>query len=518
MNKRITFLLIALGVSAHGWAQDEGDALRYSRLTTGGTARTQAIGGAAGSLGGDITASHVNPAGIGFFKTSEVVFTPGFYFRSNSASYLGTNADESKSGAMLGNAGIVFGIPASRNNSKWRNLAFSLDYNRLADFNNTFRLNGVNTTTSYSDRWVQDLNNNGSPIPFDNATGDYPLGASLALNTYLIDAELDPNGNLTGYFSGVPIGAAGIQQQAIVKEKGGQNEFSLALGGNYADQWYMGVSLNFPTLRYERNRTWAEDDLSGDTNNDFSYFEYTENLKTDAVGFNAKLGAIYAPMPSLRIGAAFHTPTWYSMRDQSSANVQVDTEGYQPDGRSERWQSTGDLLDGYPVEYEYNLKTPWRALGSVSYIFGTNADVSQQHGFLTADVEYVNYASAKYKFNKGTASDREFADRLNQSIENMYKSTVNVRVGGEMKFTVLAVRAGFAYYGDPYENSTVDASIKKISGGVGYRNKGFFADLTYVHTLAKEAYQPYVLRDAAVAPATIDMSGGAVMATIGFKF
>lgn len=510
---------MALGVSAHAWAQDEGDALRYSRLTTGGTARTQAIGGAAGSLGGDITASHVNPAGIGFFKTSEVVISPGFFFRSNKSSYLGTNSDESKSGAMLSNAGIVFGLPMRKTNTKWRNLAFALDYNRMADFNNTFRITGTNNTTSYSDRWVEDLNNNGNPIPFDNAAGDYPLGASLALNTYLVDADIDAGGVLQNYFTSVnPTNPGGVLQQNLVKEKGGQNEFSLALGGNYGDQWYMGASLNFPTIHYERVRTFGEDDMSGDTDNDFSYFEHTENLKTDAVGFNAKLGAIYSPMPSLRIGLAYHTPSWYSMRDQSTARVQVDTEGFQPDGQSERWQDTEELLDGYPVEYDYNLQTPWRALGSVSYIFGTNADVTQQHGFITADVEYVNYAAAKYKFNKGSEADREFARRLNQSIDNIYKSAVNIRVGGEMKFNVLAVRAGFAYYGDPYENSSVDASTKKISGGLGYRNKGFFADLTYVHTLASEEYQPYVLREAAVAPATIDLSGGSVIATVGFKF
>jgi len=523
MTKRITFLLIALGVSAHAWAQEEGDALRYSRLTTGGTARTQAIGGAAGSLGGDITASHVNPAGIGFFKTSEVVITPGFFFRSNSASYLGSTADEKKSGGMLGNAGIVFGLPIRKTSSKWRNMAFAIDYNRLANFNNTFRLSGVNTTSSYSDRWVEELNRGNNPVPFDNATLDYPLGASLALNTYVIDAEFDGSGNATKYVSGVPIGAAGIQQQDLVKEKGGQSEFSLALGSNYNDQWYFGASLNFPTIRYERTRTFAEDDLSGDNNNNFAYFEHSETLKTDAVGFNAKLGAIFAPMPSLRIGVSYHTPSWYSMRDQSYARVQTDLEGFAPPSGPVNyplWQDTEELTDGYPVEYEYNLQTPGRAMGSISYIFGTNADVAQQHGFITADVEYVNYGAAKFKFNKGSEGDRDFARRLNQSIDNIYKSAVNFRVGGEMKFTVLAVRAGFAYYGSPYQNadSNADGSMSKISGGLGYRNKGFFADLTYVHTLAKDTYRPYSLTAQTVAPATIDISGGNVVATIGFKF
>jgi hypothetical protein len=513
MNKRTAFLLIALGVSAQAWAQDEADALRYSRLTTGGTARTQAIGGAAGSLGGDISATHVNPAGLGFFRTSEVVITPGFNFRNNKQDYLGTRTDASNSNFTLGNLGIVFGMPTSNNSSGWRNVAFSLDYNRLADFNNKLYIDGVNTTTSYVDRWVNRLNNNGSPLSFNDAASIDPLGASLAFNTFLVDTS---NG---GYATWVdPTAPGGIQQRDRVSTEGGLNEFSLGMGANYSDKFYVGLSLNFPTLRFERTRTFAEDDLSGNDNNDFAYFEHTERLKTDGVGFNAKLGAIYSPVPNVRIGAAFHTPTWYNMRDASTARVQVDTEGYQPDGQSERYQDTEELTDGLPVEYEYSLQTPWRAMGSFSYIFGTDPDVKQQHGFITADVEYVDYASAKYRFNKGTEDDRDFAKQLNNSMDNLYKGAVNIRVGGELKFNVIAVRAGYAYYGSPYQNSEVEASTQKISGGLGYRNKGFFADLTYVHTMSKDEYQPYTLATSKIAPATVNGRVGSVLMTVGFKF
>lgn len=519
MNKRITFLLIALGVSAHAWAQDELDALRYSRLTTGGTARTQAIGGAAGSLGGDITSTHVNPAGLGFFRTSEVVITPGFFFRTNKYNYLGTATDEQKSGFMMGNAGIVFGMP-THGNSKWRNVAFSIDYNRLADFNNKLYIKGVNTRTSYTDRWVERLNNKGGTmVPLNTAAEFDPLGASLAFNTYLIDAKIT-NGVLQNYFTSVnPTNPGGILQQDQVSEKGGYREVSLGLGSNYDDKLYLGLSLNFPTLHYERVRTFGEDDLSGDKNNEFAFFEHTDRLKTDAVGFNAKLGAIYAPSPNIRLGLGFHTPTWLGLKDASTATVLVNTENYQPDGKSERYQNTEDLTNGLPVEYEYNLRTPWRALASGSYIFGTHEDVSKQKGFITADVEYVNYAAMKYSFNKsGSQDDRALATRLNNSISNLYQGAVNVRVGGELKFTVLAVRAGFAYYGNPYKSSSVDASMKKISGGLGYRNKGFYADLTYVHTLQKDRYTPYTLKEAAYSSASVDASGGAVMMSVGFKF
>lgn len=518
MSKRIAGLLIALSVSAHAWAQDEGDALRYSRIFSGGTARAQAVGGAAGSLGGDISASHVNPAGLGFYRTNEVVITPGFYFRSNQYSYLGNKTDQEKSGASFNNLGVVFGMP-TQSGSKWRNVAFALDYNRLADFNNKMYVSGRNTNTTYTEKWLEDLAFNNVQNPND-AGVQFPLGASLAFNTYLIDVDTSLTGELLGYRTRVNP-AGGILQQDRMTESGGIGEFSLGLGANYSDKLYVGLSLNFPTIHYERTRTYAEDDDSGDNANEFSFFEHTEHLKTDAVGFNAKLGAIYSPAPSVRLGLAFHTPTWFSMKDASDANILVNTENFLVNGQAERYQTSGDLTDGFPVEYEYSLQTPWRGVISGSYIIGANSpDVKQQHGFITADVEYVNYASTKFRFNKGSEGDRQLAANLNSSIKDMYKSTMNFRVGGELKFNVLAVRAGFAYYGDPYENSQVDASIKKISGGLGYRNRGFFADLTYVHTLANDQYFPYKLQQSAtpVLPATVDASGGNIVATIGFKF
>jgi hypothetical protein len=52
-------------------AQEPDDALRYAWTQPNGTARQQAIGGAMGSLGGDLSALFVNPAGLGFYKTGK---------------------------------------------------------------------------------------------------------------------------------------------------------------------------------------------------------------------------------------------------------------------------------------------------------------------------------------------------------------------------------------------------------------------------------------------------------------
>ena len=94
MNKFIlTFLLIG---SAKLFAQIPEDAIKYSFFPQNGTARSLAIGGAMGSLGGDITATYVNPAGLGNYKTGEFVFTPGFYFNNNKTNYRDTKFSSNK--------------------------------------------------------------------------------------------------------------------------------------------------------------------------------------------------------------------------------------------------------------------------------------------------------------------------------------------------------------------------------------------------------------------------------------
>ena len=56
-----------------------GDVGRYTQtLSGGGTARIRAMGGAATSLGGDLSSAYLNPAGLGFYNRSDFSITPVF--------------------------------------------------------------------------------------------------------------------------------------------------------------------------------------------------------------------------------------------------------------------------------------------------------------------------------------------------------------------------------------------------------------------------------------------------------
>jgi hypothetical protein len=81
------------------------------------------------------------------------------------------------------------------------------------------------------------------------------------------------------------------------------------------------------------------------------------------------------------------------------------------------------------------------------------------------------------------------------------------------------VRAGAAYYGNPYQNINGEkGSRTNLSGGLGYRDKGFFADLTYVYALNRDTHFAYRLEDpAAYSGAQLRQQMSNVLLTIGFK-
>ena len=147
MKRNILILFSFLGFSAS--AQTPEEALRTAWFTQNGTARNMATGGVMGSLGGDITANHVNPAGIGLFKTNELVLTPGFLADRNTFKYRGTDTLNSKNYFNYGTSGIILSS-ATRKNQKWTSSAFAISVNQVANYNNHIQFKGFNNMSSFT--------------------------------------------------------------------------------------------------------------------------------------------------------------------------------------------------------------------------------------------------------------------------------------------------------------------------------------------------------------------------------
>src|ERR1035437_2627599 len=96
MRKLIFVLTIGVLCAFQSKAQTDVDALRYSQIFPGGTARSISMGGAFGALGGDFSCLSMNPAGIGLYLRNEFTFTPSIMDMRSSSTYLGQTMDASK--------------------------------------------------------------------------------------------------------------------------------------------------------------------------------------------------------------------------------------------------------------------------------------------------------------------------------------------------------------------------------------------------------------------------------------
>ncbi|MFT4022361.1 MAG: hypothetical protein QM664_01105 [Flavihumibacter sp.] len=227
------------------------------------------------------------------------------------------------------------------------------------------------------------------------------------------------------------------------------------------------------------------------------------------------MGIIYKPTNAVRMGLGLHTPTLYGLRETYDATMYTDLEGF----NAPTSVNVKTFTDGSTPQYRYDLVSPWRFMVSGSYMINPVADTRQQRGFVTADLEYVTYGSNRFYNGDPNSNDgNDYFTAVNNTIKAIYKGALNARVGGELKFNTFMARAGFAYYGNPYRDKALDAQRLFVSGGAGYRNRGFFADISYVQRINADSDFPYRLSDKANTFATINQTGGTVTATIGLKF
>lgn len=496
------------------FAQEPVDALKFSWYVPGGSARTKAVGGAMGSLGGDLTATFVNPAGLAFYRTGDFILTPLYQFQKTKSTYNTTKADDKTSRFTWGTTGFVLG--GGDDKGKSRNVAFSLAMNRTADFNNNMVYRGANNQSSISEKYVELLNGAGVKDPYA-AENNYPNGASLFYNTFWIDSVATPSKLIDHFVTNAPVGS-GLLQQYTVNTRGGINEFALGVGAEFKNKLMFGGTIGIPVLKYVRETEFLEADATTNPNNRFNYGMFSENLQTSGVGVNLKLGLIYKPAEFWRLGLAFHTPTFFSLTDTYEEHVTLNDDV--PDNQS--WNDDSkNYNNGDKNEFKYDLMTPYRVIGSVSYVIREIQDVTKQRGFLTADVEYVNYKASSFSpndENNTSESDKNYLKQVNKAIDKAYKGAFNFRVGGELKFTTIMFRLGAAYYANPYKDIHGESGSKlNLSGGLGYRDKGFFIDLTYVQGINKDLQYAYRVAKSPYYGAAIKNMAGNVLLTVGVK-
>lgn len=523
------FTVLFLIFNFNSKAQSALDALRFAQFTPVHTARIHAIGGANTSLGGDLSAAYMNPAGLAQFKTNEFVITAGFQSQGIRSNYNDSSFKQRRNVLNNGLWGVVISSPSEWKSSKIKNKTLSLSFNQTANFNGDFFFRGRNNLSSYSEKWIEELAAN-ETSNFDDALSGFPTGSSLAVENYLVDSIRTGN-QITGYRTNANTSLMPLDQSFFYERRGGIQEATLGLAWNLQEKLLYGISIGLPYADFRLRTTVIEKDASGNNDNDFNSFKFYESISTRGFGINARLGVIYKPVEYFRIGFSFHTPTAYVLTDRIAATLDTDIENYArkitgDNNRSSTFQlSASDITGQDTYNYNYQLTTPWRASISASYVFRETNDVTRQKAFITADVDLINYKSMSYSVVSDPLSPvrtSQYFDAVNRDIDALYRYAFNARIGGELKFKIWMIRAGVNLIGSPFKKDALPDGKKSNSMtpsiGVGYRNKGIFLDLTASHTMANDIHFPYILSGNNYPFAAQRGNGTQIVATIGFKF
>ncbi|MDY0200030.1 MAG: hypothetical protein RBR40_03475 [Tenuifilaceae bacterium] len=496
------FLILILSSSFGLFAQVPSDALRLSSYYGYGSARMVSMGGAFGALGSEFSSLSYNPAGLGVFRSSEFSFTPSLKIRNDRAEYLNSAYTDSRSKVFIDNFGLVgtFNKIGGDDEKGLIRLNFGIGYNRLNDFYSETTALGENTSNSIMNLFASSVQGyKPSDIDsFSDANRDV-WTSIMAWYTYLINPDEDllvAGGDTLDYVRALNPGD-GVYQDQSISSMGGVGEYTFSLGANISNSLYLGATVGVQNVYYESNVYYTEEAFRSNQplpNTDlFQSLNYNQSLLITGAGYNFKVGAIYRPLPSLRLGFAVHTPTFYNLSEEyfetmkSQFNVRV-------------------VSDETPANlYDYTIESPYKLIGSVAYTFGKKALVS-------VDYEFIDYA--KMRFGKG-GDGYKFTPE-NQAIKSNYKSTFNLKTGAEYWIGSLALRAGYAYYGSPYaEGNPFAASHTDVfSGGFGLVINSVNLDWAYQRLQFNDKYKPYLT----ATNVHREVSQDRFVFTIGYKF
>ena len=522
MKKYIAISMFVLGVATtHAQLIEEMDALNYSRTQLKGTARYMSMGGAFTSLGGDISSTIQNPAGVAVYRSSEIATTLGLNFINTNTKQEGNSTSENRTKFSFDNFGYIGTSKLKNSGSGLMNWNFSAVYNRLHSFERNYVSEGnagktASSLTDYMAQKTSQLDVYESDLNSGNAyRNGIPWLSVLGYQGYLI------NGGNNNFYSSAFQDAQGLlpikKTRLEVSERGRVDEYNFALGFNYSNMFYAGMNLGITDFYYNQD-TYYDELFDGSDG-----FGLANNVRVDGTGVNVKLGVIIRPDYRWRIGLAYHSPTFYDM----STSYWAETDYF--DNRSNDTGTPGTMSGEELPLSGFSLQTPQKLLVGTSYIFGK--------GLISFDYEFCDYSTIKVKRNGFDDTPRYLSED--------FKGSHAIKIGGEYNLSpAFALRAGYAHFTSPIEdkvkkgevevftsgtvpNYTIDKGQNYFSLGFGYKYQNMFVDMAYVlHSQSEDVY-PFSSFSADGDPnyddvtptvSTMTTNRNSVLLTLGFKF
>lgn len=489
MYNKLRQLFLASGFcfAATAMAQNEQDAIAYSQIGAGGTARMIGMGGSFSAIGADPSAAFINPAGIATLRRNE--FTMGVQLNNvrNNAEYLGSYLQGNKINFNIPNIALSFANVKYDSDGKPKktglaNVSYGFGINQLANYHSNIAFDGINTKSSITDYFAESANAQDA-TPFDLYLGSMQ---SIAYSAGAIENLLDGGGNQSVYYVSRYIDSQrNSEQTGSLQRKGSNYESQFSLGLNFSHKIYLGLGLMYTTLRNNKEFDIYETDRQTRTTGDLQSISYNESIYDRGNGFGAKLGGIFRPNDQFRLALAVHTPKTYSIKEEYGYKV---TSVFDP-GANVKKEVTANTD---PLNtYNYKVTTPARLIAGLGFIMGSN-------GLFNIETEFYNYASAKLK-----ASDYAFIAE-NTNIAKLYKSVIILRMGVEFnipdktqKGVFYRVRFGYANYPSSFSSKAagIDPILKKatnmLSGGFGYREKDYYIDFALAYGNSSNYFVPY---------------------------
>lgn len=533
-------ILLATGMLLPSFlfAQSAFDGAKVAENDMKGTARFMSMAGSFGALGGDLSTLSQNPGGIGVYRNSEIGFTLDLDIQSVTAKALGSSTTQDQTKFLLNNIG---GVATFRlNSSACPNINIGFTYNKAASFNRAYR-GSIPTLQNSMSNYIAGVTNVAGPSlgmlqstntysPYLNP--DVPWLSPLGYDSRLISAVGNAQSpNWVGQWGDDTTGSGAFASS----ERGSIDEYNIAIGGNINNVFFWGMDFGIIDFNYTAETRWAESlqnawvannsDVIGQTRADWNLYNY---YNLNGSGFNYKLGFIVKPIQELRLGFAFHTPTWYSFDQYFYGEVNYDYGNGVPSGYSQ----TNDGYDGYS---DFNFRTPWHLIFSAAGVIGNNLIVSANYEW---EPSHAIHFSDPYSNNNGL--DGDSYSLTNQDAKDYFRSTNIFSIGAEYRVTPqFSVRAGYRYVSSPTKADLSDNKMEVytagtrpqyvlsdatnyITAGLGYRYKKFYADLAYVYkhkTASFHAYSPDPSTPSISSPqADLSLNNSQIVLSMGFKF
>jgi hypothetical protein len=506
--KRSFFIALLASIFCSAVAQNDLDAIRYSRVGVGGSARFVSMGGAFGALGADLSVGGLNPAGLAVFRKGDIQFSGGLKTTNTNGTIYGKSTSLVDASFVFNNFGVA-AVWKSQNDPESRHVvAFS--NNQVQNFFNSVRLSGYTNNNSIT----KDMLYQAEGKTLKDLSNSYE---GLAYDAYLLDYD-SASGK---YFSFVDTKRTVLQTRDIVT-KGRVNDLNFSYAYTHKDKFYLGASISFPQVEYTSTTTHNEYDdkdsmrvaITSDSTFTTTYtdglpFIYTDRLgfnsltyeeyfKTTGSGFNLKIGGIYRVNDFFRVGGFYHSPTILRLTDLYYNAITTSFD------KAKSSTETTQYPDP-PKSFGYRIITPSRLGVNFGFVLGKKA-------LIGIDYETVNYRQASL-----SSSNVDDFKGVNTVITTKYAVGHNLRIGTEYNLEPFKIRLGYSMNGSPFGEVFSGPFVRNnYSVGFGYKSRGsFYADFVFVKSIEEETYYLYTALPTSGRIINNTTTAGV---TIGFKF